>query len=81
MSREGVSKDALIVGTYVVITAVGCGIDWFFEGHMSKGFRAFVLFIWAMLLVTMLFEKLDAILDHAEQIREQIEKLKAEIKR
>ena len=81
MSREGLTKDALIVMTYAAITAVGCGVDWFFEGHISKGFGAFVLFIWATLFVTMLFERLDAILDHAEQIREEIGKLKAEIKR
>lgn len=81
MSREGLTKDALIVMTYAAITAVGCGVDWFFEGHLSKGFASFMVFIWGLLFVTRLFDRLDAILDHAEQIREEIGKLKAEIKR
>ena len=81
MSREGLSKEGLIVIIYFVITVAACGVDKFFEGHLSKVFLSFILFIWVTLFVTSLFERLDAIVDHAEQIKEQIGKLKAEIKR
>lgn len=81
MSRSSKGKEGLIVVSYFAITIVACGVDKFAEGHLSRPFLSFILFIWAVLFVSALIERLDAILDYAEQIKEQNEELKGEVER
>ena len=81
MGRSSKGKEGLIFIIYFAITIAGCGIDAFVEGHISKGFGAFVIFIWATLFVTALFERLDALLDYAEKIKEQNEEMKEQMDR
>jgi hypothetical protein len=73
MRERGIGRDGLILIVFVVVSAVGCGIDWLIEGHLSKVFGIIVLSIWGMLFETTVLERLDTIRDHTEEIKDQNE--------
>jgi hypothetical protein len=72
-------RQGIIVSAFAVITMIAAGIDWLVEGRISKEFGYFILWMWGLLFVTTLFEKLDGIRDRAEKNEEQIEEIEKRI--
>jgi hypothetical protein len=73
MRKRGLGKDGLIAAIYAGVTAIACGVDWLMEGHLSKVFLYFLLWVWGLLFVTTLLERLDTIRDRVEEIKDQNE--------